>query len=208
MDNILSILGLLISFSTLILGIIAYNKFLLKQLKQKQIDVVFDLLIEIQKSINIYHFNNEDKPMYGELKTIWDLLLIPQADYDTQKLYFLGKDNNDSETKIVQWDFYYKYYSNPILPIKIADKLKAFNNTNWKTVKYDSIKNDNCIIIGPAQKIKNDRTCFYISDTPIETFKGLIKATFDLRKSIEDWFRLNGIKHLNFTTSHHFIDKG
>ena len=94
-----------------------------------------------------------------------------------------------------------------MLPKKIAINLKPFNNTHWLNVKYESISKDNCIIIGRKVVIGNDTSCFFIPDSQIESCKGFKKAIIDLRKSIEDWFKSNGIKDLNFTTSHQYKDK-
>jgi len=208
-ENILSICALAVSFSTLVLGFFAYRKFLSKQLKQRQLDVVCGLVEEIQKSFNIYHLKHESKLhlMQSEWKTVMDISLMPEFDRGYEKLYFFGQDDDDKINEVVNWNFYDKYYSNPLLPKKIAINLKLFNKTHWRTVKYESISKDNCIIIGCKGVIRSDTSCFYIPDSQIETCKGFKKASIDLRKSIEDWFKSNGIKDLNFTTSHQYKDK-
>ena len=90
-ENILSICALAVSFSTLVLGFFAYRKFLSKQLKQRQLDVVCGLVEEIQKSFNIYHLKHESKLhlMQSEWKTVMDISLMPEFDRGYEKLYFL-----------------------------------------------------------------------------------------------------------------------
>jgi hypothetical protein len=203
-ETIIAILGFVISICTLCLGIIAYRKFLSKQLKQKQLDTVCGLVEEIQNGFNIYLLNSGGQSKSNGWKTIIDVSFMQQFDKNFDKLYFFGQDENDLSEDILNWKFYTKYYSNPLLPKKIADNLKPFNNTHWRTVRYESVAQSNCVLIGRKKRINNSTSCFFIPNSPIETCKGFKNAILDLRKAIEEWFVSYGIKDLNYTTSHHY----
>jgi hypothetical protein len=189
-----------VSLGTLILGVIAYRKFLSKQIKQKQLDVICTLVEEIQNEPNLYFFNNPGELPTSHWYTLIDIVEISVLEDNNQRLYLFGNDINDPDD-VRYWKFFLKYYSNPLLPKKIADSLKPFNITHWQTVKYSEIENEKSIIIGRKKRFDFETPCFFIPDSPIMTIKGYRKAASDLKSSIEDWLKSYGIKDLNITTS-------
>lgn len=203
-SSLISILSLFVSIGTLMLGFIAYRKFLSKQIKQKQLEVICNLVEEIQREPNNYFFNKAGKLGTSHWYTLIDIVEISGLEDDYHKLYLFGDDIGETED-VLYWQFFLKYYSNPLLPKRIADNLKPFNITHWQTVKYSEIKSGKCIIIGRKKSFDFETPCFFIPDNPIMTIKGFRKAALDLKSSIQDWLHSYGIKDLNITTSQYFM---
>ncbi|MFA5971607.1 MAG: hypothetical protein WC780_04575 [Lentimicrobiaceae bacterium] len=199
----ISIFSLLVSIGTLTLGFYAYRKFLSKQIKQKQLEVICNLVEEIQNEPNNYFFNNPGKSSNSHWYTLIDIAEISELDKYYDKLFLFGKDAVDTE-EVLYWQFFLKYYSNPLLPKKIADKLKPFNITHWQTIKFSTIQNEKCVLIGRKKSFDFETPCFFISDSQIRTVKGFRKAASELKSSIQDWLNSYGIKDLNITTSQYF----
>ncbi len=204
--SLISILSLFVSIGTLMLGFIVYRKFLSKQIKQKQLDVICNLVEEIQNEPNLYFFNNPVKPVTSHWYTLIDIAEISILEDNFHKLYLFGNDVEDTE-EVLYWKFFLKYYSNPLLPKRIADNLKPFNITHWETIKYAEVKSEKCIIIGRKKSFDFETPCFFIPDSPIMTIEGFRKSVSDLKFSIQDWLNSYGIKDLNITTSQYFRGK-
>ena len=200
-DTVISVLGVVISIATLLLGLFAYKKFLTQQLAHKQLDAICELVKEIQNTVNVFSFNKNGSLGGFKAASLFDVPEMSEFGGEFDRVYFLFKEKSDSPDTIT-WDFYPKFYSNPLLPKSIAQKLSPFNLFHWSTKAYGEIKNgDNFIIIGGAG-IGVETRCVYIKGSSIETCKGFKTAVIELRESIEGWLKNYGVDDLNITTSH------
>lgn len=201
-DTIISLMGLVVSIVTLVLGYYAYKRFLTQELAHKQLDTVCELVKEVQSTVNVFSFNR--KGTLGNVKAA-SLFDVPEMsefiEGEFDRMYFLFKEQHDSPDTIT-WDFYPKFYSNPLLPKSVAEKLSPFNLFHWSTKAYGKIKNDsNFILIGGAG-IGDETRCVYIKDSSIQTCIGFKTAILELREAIEKWLKNYGVHDLNITKSH------
>lgn len=194
------LLQLLISLTMLIYIILAYKAFLSQHHKKQQVDVVSGLITQIHSDLNIFHFNHSETSNYGDWRTIFDITESNEMDKH-ERIYFHAA-NPDDKKETLNWDFFRKYYANPLLPIGIAKKLKAFNIYHWKSIKYKEISKSNCIIIGNKGTLDPETSCLYIENGKITTTEQFKKSVYELKKEIVCWLRKYGIKDINITKSH------
>lgn len=207
------IFALLVSLSTLILGIIAYKKFLYKQFRENQLNEVCDLIKQINGSYNVVHIKNADQD------TRWWYTLFDIAEMKTPinngNFYTWGLNTDDglrqdtdifpSETlaDILDWNFL-TYHNNPMIPINIAKVLKKFNILKWKSKLYSEVqKEKEYVIIGRKINITPTTPCHFYEDK--KTWKEFKNTVDELKREILKWGKDNGIDDLNVSVSHHFV---
>lgn len=208
---IVSVISALLSAGTLILGVIAYRKFLAKELRQKQLEVVCGLVEEMQGNFNLYVFNTSKlQTTKTQWLTLLDISEMQRFDKDFGNFYFFGEEENDyfkKEEERINWNFYSKYYANPLLPKRIAERLRRLNISQWSSIPFGEIRNSACIIIGRKGVYTDSTPCLYIRDSPLKTCNGFKATVLELRIEIEDWLKFYGIKDLNITKSHRYREE-
>ena len=205
LDTILKIIPILISATTLIILILGYRKFLQNQLRNKQLDTVYELVKQIQQKDFHYLWltnlaNNNSIPI--TIATILDIAEMREFD-EYEKLYFWGIDTEQPGIELHSWSFFFNFYSHPFLPRSIAIQLQKFNIwRNQEIISYEEVKKTKCIIIGRKQVIPNTATCFYITEGDLKSSKEFKQAAIDLRDSIIEWAKKYNLDDLNITPSH------
>lgn len=196
--------SLLIGIGTFILVIIGFRTVLRNQLRTKQLDVVYQLIEQIQKTDwQLVHFHNFDPgtPKYLHL-TLFDVVEIDEFN-TSDKLYFWGIDTEQLDESLFEWQFFFKYYSHPLLPKSIAIALKKFNL--WRPQKhiyYDDVKDDRYIAIGRKKNRNKDSYYFYFTEGDLSSCQEFKKSVTELRNEIIKWAKKYKLKDLNITTSH------
>lgn len=204
LDTIQKIGSLLFGLISLIILIIGYFKFLRNQLRNKQLDTVYELIKQIQQNDWHYlHFNNFDNlPSKHRIVTLFDVAEMKEFD-ECDNLFFWGVDIEPFGEKLLSWDFFFKFYSHPFLPISIAKQLKKFNLwQEQRHISYEETKGKKYIAIGRKKIIPNDAYYFYFTEGEMISGKGFKQASMELKESIIKWARKYKLNDLNITTSH------
>lgn len=204
LDSIYKIVSMLVSIGTLAIIILGYNKFLKNQLRQKQLDTIYELIRQIQQTDwNYLQFNKfENVPVNRHIVTLFDIAEMEEFK-ECEKLLFWGKDNEPSGVELLEWNFFYKFYSHPFLPLSIAVHLKKFNLWRQQNqVSYKQVENERYIAIGRKQIIPQEAYFIYFSEGEMKNCSGFRQIIIDLRDSIIKWTSKYGLNDLNITTSH------
>lgn len=204
LDIIEKIGSLFFGLITVIILIAGYFKFLQNKLRDKQLDTVYELIKQIQqKDWHYIHFNQFDNlPSKHRIGTLFDLAEMKEFD-ECDKLFFWGVDIEPPGEKLLFWDFFFKFYSHPLLPISIARPLKKFNL--WKQqnqITYKDAQNMKYIAIGRKEVIPENAYYFYFTEGEMMNCKGFKQATAELKGAIAQWATKYGLDDLNITTSH------
>ena len=204
LDTIQKVGSLLFGLITLIILIAGYFKFLQNKLRDKQLDTVYELIKQIQQEDWQYiRFNNFDTFAKFPTATLFDIAEMKEFD-DCDNLFFWGIDIEPSGKKLLAWDFFFKYYSHPLLPISIAKQLNIFNLWRFeqKQISYEEAMKQKHIAIGRKEQIQPYSYYFYFSDGELATCKKFKQATKELKDAITNWAKKYGLDDLNITTSH------
>ncbi|MCX6227041.1 MAG: hypothetical protein NTV01_20220 [Bacteroidia bacterium] len=204
LDTIQKIGSLLFGLITLIIVIAGYFKFLQNKLRDKQLDTVYELIKQSQQSDWQYlYFNNFDNlPLKHRIATLFDITEIQEFE-ECDNLFFWGVDIEPLGENLLSWDFFFKFYSHPLLPISIARPLKKLNLWRQQShIQYKDAKDKKYIAIGRKKIIPEDAYYFYFSEGEMMSCKGFKQAATELRDSIVQWATKYGLDDLNITTSH------
>lgn len=203
-DIILKVTPILLSLATLIILILGYRRFLQNQLRTKQLETVHEFIKQIQQGDWHYlHFNKyENAPSKAHIATIFDIADMDEFD-ENSKLYFWGIDNEPPEEKLLSWDFFFKFHSNPLLPISIAKPLKKFSLWRQQSnITVDMTKEEKYIAIGRKKTVPENAYYFFLPNSNLSTCKGFKETCIELRDAIIKWTNKFGLKDINITTSH------
>jgi hypothetical protein len=206
-DTFQKTLTLILGILTLIILIAGYYKFLQNKLRDKQLDIVCELVKQIQQEdwqyIKFNQLKNTIPPSKRfPIATIFDIAEMEEFD-KYENLYFWGMDFETSNKELQSWSFFFKFYSNPFLPKSIAKELKKFNT--WQvtqTIDYDEVKKKDYILVGRKKQISPGAYCFYYTEGEMTTCKDFKKACINLKFAIINWAQQYGLDDLNITTSH------
>ncbi len=222
--NGLALIGIILSLGGFILAIIAYNKFLIKPFREKQLQVVCDLIKQINDEWNHFTFKNvEHTPLRAGWGNIFDLAEFPEinenidfytfAEEDEGRFYqdrgIVGSGMYDSEDQrfddIIAAESF-RFHNNPLLPITIAQVLKKFSLTDTiiagnKTLR-EIRKEDKYVIMGKKKRQDDNTICYYYNDK--RRWKDYINICKALKKAILQWGEKYGLDDLNITISHNF----
>jgi hypothetical protein len=201
LDTIHKIGTLFFGTITVILAILGYRKFLQNKLRDKQLDVICDLIKQIQQIDFHYIFFNTPNNSQSGVATLFDIAEMKEFD-DYERWYYFAASIEDINEQTLNWDFFYKFYSHPLIPKSIATILKKFTLRNRHAISYRDIKNSKCIILGRKGVIGDDTRCLYIKDDDMGTCKSFKKAAKELKDDIIKWANRYKINDLNITTSH------
>jgi len=171
-------------------------------LRDKQLDVLCDLVKQIQQIDFHYIFFNNPNNLKSGLATLFDIAEMKEFD-EYGRWYYFGANAENTNEKILNWDFFFNFYSHPFIPKAIAIRLKKFNLRNNIFIKpYRDIRDSKCIILGKKQSIKEDTSCLYINDDDMGTCIGFKRAARELKDEIIKWASRYKVDDLNITTSH------
>jgi len=202
--------SLIFGLITVIILIAGYFKFLQNKLRDKQLDIVTELIKQIQQvDWHYLHFNNFDNlPLQHRIATLFDIAEMNEFD-DCDNLYFWGIDIEPIDEKLPAWDFFDKFYSHPFLPTSIANPLKKF--TFWrqqKNISFEESKDKKHIAIGRKKVRPENAYFFYLAEGEMKSSKEFKQAANELKDAIIKWADRYGLDNLNITTSHiHRTDK-
>jgi len=222
--NWLAFYSLLIGTGTLILGIIAYNKFLLKQLREKQLSVVCDFIQQINDEWNLFKFHNVKSELRSNWGNVFDIAELPEIT-ENANFYIFSEESehrfypnrgvvNNGENDIQDQRFdeiiffeFFRFHNNPLLPKSIANVLKKFSISYPSgTRKYDEIrKEERYVIMGKKKKQDNQTDCHFYNDKL--TWKEYVTLCVQLKEAIITWGEKYGLDDLNVTYSHNFKSK-
>jgi hypothetical protein len=217
-----SLFGLIISFFTLVLGFFAYKNFLLKQLREKQLQVVCDLINHINTEWNDFELKNVSNPFRMGGSNLFDIAEVSQVTEDTN-FYTFSAENEDrfypsrriidsgkydpkdqTFNEIIFWDFF-SFHNHPLLPISIARVLKKFSISSWSGEKnYGEVqKEDKYVVMGNKMQRDNRTRCLFYND--MRTWKEFVTLCKELKTVIIEWGKKNGLDDMNISHSHNFI---
>lgn len=210
LETIEKIGSLLFGLITVIILVVGYFKFLQNKLRDKQLDVVTELVKQIQQEDWHYlHFNNfSNIPQQHRIATLFDIAEMKEFD-ECGNLFFWGIDIEPFGEKLLSWDFFYKFYSHPFLPISIAEPLKKFNFwREQKTIPYVGASDKKYIAIGRKKIRPENAYFFYLAEGEMKSCREFRQAAKELKDAIIKWADKYGLNDLNITTSHiHRTDK-
>lgn len=197
-------LSSLIAFFSICKAYKSYQDYLKNELKNNQLKVVADLVRQIQQedflylSLNGFEANIKKK----HIATLFDIADLELFD-ESKQLYFWHVDSEEDLNSLIKWGFFFKFYSNPFLPISIAIKLREFNS--WQTqggfVFKKQVEGDKYIVIG-QKKTYNENSTYFFYEGKMGNGKEFRLICKELRKSIIDWAEKYGINDINITNSH------
>lgn len=217
-SSVIPFLALCVSVLTFILGVFAYQKFLAKQFREKQLEVVCDLINKINDEYNWFQFQSKVSVIPSfPICNIFDIAELPDI-REEGNIYTFSEENEsrhpgriNDKTKyqkfneIVFWDFI-RFHNNPLMPKSIASVLKKFNISN-KSIsgnkKYGEVKmEESWVIIGRKINVDDESPCHYYNS--IRTWKDYVKLCKELKRVILKWAEDNGIEDMNISHSHNF----
>lgn len=204
LDEAEKIGSLIFGLITVIILIAGYYKFLQNKLRDKQLDIVTELIRQIQQvDWHYLHFNNFDKlPANHRIATLFDIAEMKEFD-ECENLFFWGIDIELPSEKLLAWDFFNKFYSHPFLPLSIAAPLKKFNFwRQQKNISFDDAKDKKYIAIGRKTVRPKDSYFFYLAEGEMRSAKEFKKTAKELKDAIIGWADKYGLDDLNITTSH------
>jgi hypothetical protein len=192
----------MVSILTLVLAYIAYHRFLVQQALQKQLEVVLDLIKVIHESKNRVEIHVGGN-ILNTIHTFSVFELLTQRTFQEDKnIYFYYPEDG-----ALSWDFYDKFYTNPLLPVSIAARLKKFSIANKSNYVRSSVFNRNAVIIGNTENAIPMTRVFYVTDRlddPLNTTKNFKNCVSDLKQSILDWLNDYGISSVNLLEGKNF----
>ncbi len=182
---------------TLLLGYIAYDRFLKRKAHEKQLDVVLDLLECIHNSknrIEVFSVAYENGLRTILEESIFEMIEDPTFNNREDSLYFYYPEDN-----ALNWDFYTKFHANPLLPKGIAAKLKLLSIRNKFVYTRSLVFNRNGMIIGNYNNPIPDTRIFYVAQfhTSLNTAGEFKTAVINLKQSILKWLQEYGIEDVN-----------
>lgn len=201
-SDVIALLSLIVSILTLGLGYLAYRRFLVQQLTQKQLDIVLGLVTEINRD------KNEYVTISGAVFPFQRVSILDIPTIETfsshDRLYFIKTGIIQDRTDyILNWGFAAKYYKDPLLPLGIAQKLSVFVFKDKSSIKPIPIQeilqfsfDDPKILIG-NRRFDEISTVVCYKDTPLEYSDTFQKCTTELKKEIIKWLKKHGIKNIN-----------
>ncbi len=202
-DKIIPYLNFGISLFSITLAFLGFRYYLKRTARGKQLEVVLDLIKQIHADFNTMSFKNTTV-----VATLFDIAEMEDFEHK-QNVYFLEVDPYDiMEGNIYKrWDFYLKFYTNPLLPRSIADVLNKFNINNAQTIAYSQTNSDKDVYIGSPGTIDKDTRCLFHACTDMEKAADFKNAAKALKLAIVTWLNKYGVNDVNITTSHHFVKK-
>lgn len=206
--DLIGILTVIINLMVLGFGICRYKKFLSDKSKEKQLDVVINLIdcIHIDKNCFI-DCNQYTKPITYihplNIFEISDNRFFNDTKNDDRELYFF---NNGDNPTALRWGFFNDFYTNPCLPNKIAIELYKFKLPQIELAqkmcsKLKVVSQKDCVVIGNIGVENEDAEVFSVNgfDSKLKTVRDFKEACSQLNTEIIEWLRKYGIKDLNIT---------
>ena len=115
-------------------------RYLENKVNAKQLEVIADFVKQIQQIDFLYidfidPVNSNTKPIPIGIVTLFDIAEMKGFE-DYNELYFWGTDGPE-EKPLHAWDFFFKFYSNPLLPPsieKVVPKSELYSSPSFKNV--------------------------------------------------------------------------
>lgn len=196
-DTYLNIISLFFGFILLLIAFFAYRSFAKNQLLQKQIDFVLDLTKEIQNTRFYVNFFNEKMGEGKFIKkryTLFDILRVVENAtnqiFKDNKIYL--KEGYDFELTFLH------HCDNLLMPKRIANSLKEFWNNECTIELVENLaKIKNYILLG--EQVNNSDTTIVLipHGSAYENWEVFVNSSKDLKMTIVEWIRANGIKEIN-----------
>lgn len=195
---IIPVIGLLIACFSAWLAYLAYKKFLVNHLVKEQLAIVLELITDIHRSeINLKLVKKNDG---ATGVSFFSKNLFEWAAWYAVKDSLPGDESYNLKDPKIYIPHGYSFIfeprvvlNNPILPKSIADRLWSFND---------------CLIM--ALKNLEDERSYYVlgskvddevAELTLQEFKGglpnFINECYEVKKSIVDWLKGNGLKDIN-----------
>lgn len=198
------ILSFLIAVASICTAYKSYQDYLKNELKNNQLKVVADLVRQIQQEDFLYltlnGFGTNIKK--NHIATIFDIADIELFD-ESKQLYFWQVDSDEELNSLINWSFYFKFYSNPFLPKSIALKLREFNTWQITNVIFKkTLEIEKYIAIGRKRTFNENSSYYFYTRGKMATGKEFRQICNELRQSILDWAKEYGIDDINITNSH------
>jgi hypothetical protein len=191
---IVSWLGLLVSAITLILGYVAYNKFLNQKVSEIQLTVVLELIDAIYKYT--FHIQVEAKHDNGGVsgsslkKNLFQLAAAGVLPVDSPDNIEILIPNN-YVFSFPAW----KFIANPLLPNAISKELKGMRHD--LTIRgTDTSKVERFMIIGEVDKEITNGTHIALSSY-IDGYAGFLSRCRSIDSAIKAWLKKHGLQDLN-----------
>jgi hypothetical protein len=170
-----------------------------KDLKKKQLETVFELVVDLQNLMFYFSYNFENPPSGKKILAY----SIDNCSYffalEKKEGNLLHEVETENTKLAISEDFLYtnpifKYSKNPFLPVPIAMALNKIHPKGGKTVKY--IKQTDIIYISDNRDYQKQEYIIEISKC-YSNLENLFGAVEQLRKSIFDWLDDHGANDLN-----------
>ena len=211
-DNLIKIIAIVISLSSLTISLINYHKFHLKEIQKKQIDIVLELVKKLQSNNLLFLYSKKSDD------TITTVRLTNGKIYNQKSKIFKSKNivemTSDNHVyfsnELVEVLNLYEFCKNPLLPKTISDSLaKAFpESPTAKSRKDFSIYGEIRILIshkmdrkrfdeshGSKKKtVKNELSYVYLIN---ENFYDFLHQISNVTEEINKWLTKMGVKDLN-----------
>jgi hypothetical protein len=205
-----SILSLIISVLTLMLAFRINRAYSRRQLLNKQIEKVSELIESLHNDyfeINFTSFMGTGSSAEHYNATIFEVSEINKRQRNKQSVF---EDNfvllNKKSNQILNVK---KFIDNPFIPKKIADKLLQFYSWNFDGTNNEHLgaQLEYCVVIESKNNEEQDlafvkKTDRFIHGNAIalRSWLSFVKCSEDLRKTIENWFLENNITDVNIRT--------
>jgi hypothetical protein len=204
LDDVEKIGSLIFGLITIIILITGYKKFLQNKLRDKQLDIVTELISQIQQEDwHFLTFNNfENLPLEYRIATLFDVAEMNEFE-ECDNLFFWGLDIELPGEKLLEWEFFNKFHSHPFLPVSIAIQLKKFSLwQQQERISFDEANKYKYIALGRKASITPGAYFFYFPEGNMYSCKEFKKSAKELKDSIINWAEKYGLDDLNVTTSH------
>ena len=192
-NEIISAFSLIVSVSTFLIAYCAYNRFLVRQLRQKQLEVVLDFINSIHNSKNRIeiHMPNNKRLTSIDLFSIFDLVEYSSLT-NVEEIYFFNED-------FLNWAFLKEYLTNPLLPKTIVNVLKKFQLKDKTDYERHFVFNKNAVIIGNVETPMPNTPIFYVTnfENYLNSISDLKQNVIELKKVIMEWLKEYGINDVN-----------
>lgn len=199
-DLIFSGVSALASLGAFVFAIFIFNDISFKRdVRQKQLDTVVDLVKELQNLQLFFSYKFVSKSKDGSGMTysgdsIFYFFNMTAETLKSSKL-FLG-----SNVKVFVSEDYlnknsiFKYVNEPLLPVSIANKLVNIYKRGGNEFDFD--REENKIYISDDRAYENHK---YINELSsyYQSMENLFQATEELNKSIRTWLSKHGADELN-----------
>lgn len=213
----ISLFALLFSSLSLYFAAKTYYVYAKRQTLNKQIELVFELIEEIQKdamNIDFYTSHSNGSSSSGMIgpSTIFGLTIgfLERWCYtqSLKKNHYHDKPVFFDSTRLS--DILSNYVYNPLTPVSIANEIEILMNKNTGSAnQYQYIKDKkNCVVVIHNKKytesdLENLQKNSYLHFTPAyetpgyDSYKDFLICNTNLKKSILAWLKLNNIDDIN-----------